>query len=88
VLAIDRFDGKDNASGGNGSLLDAAGRRRLHHMGRSVTDGAVGVRQPVRMKVRLLKRGAEEKKDCTQDSQHEMYACFRCPAVACSSHHY
>jgi hypothetical protein len=59
VLAVDRFNGQDNASGGDGSLLDVARSRWLHYMRRRVADGAVRVCQSVGMKVRLLDSSAE-----------------------------
>jgi hypothetical protein len=60
VLAIDRFNRKNNASGGDGSLLRVARRRWLHHMRRGVAYGAICVGQPIGMKVHLLESGAEE----------------------------
>jgi hypothetical protein len=77
VLAINRFNGKDNASGGDGSLLRVVRRRWLNHMRRRMAYHAVGVGQPIRMKVRLLDGGAEEEKDGAQDGEHEAFARFR-----------
>ena len=74
VLAVDRFNGQDYASGGDGSLLDVARSRWLHHMRRSVADGAVRVCQPIRMKVGLLDGDAEEEKDDTEEGKHEASA--------------
>ena len=88
MLAVDRFNGQDYASGRYGSLLDMARSRWLHHMRRSVADGAVRVCQPIRMKVGLLQSGAEEKKDDTEEGKHEAFARFRCPVLAYSSHDY
>ena len=62
VLAVDRLNGQDYASGGDGSLLNVARGRWLQHMRRSVADGAVRVCQPIRMEVGLLDSGAEEEK--------------------------
>ena len=73
VLAVDRFNGQDYASGGDGSLLDVARSRWLHHMRRSVADGAVRVCQPIRMKVGLLDSDAEEEKDDTEEGKHEAF---------------
>ena len=88
VLAVDRLNGQDYASGGDGSLLDVTRSRRLHYMRRSVTDGAVRVCQPIRMKVGLLDSDAEEEKDDTEEGKHEAFARFRCPVLAYSSHDY
>jgi hypothetical protein len=78
VLAVDRSNGKDNASGGDGSLLDAARGGRLDYMRRGVAYGAVRVGQPISMKVRLLDGRAEEEKDGAQDGEHKAFARFRC----------
>jgi hypothetical protein len=43
-----------------------------------VADGAIGVSQSIRMKVRLLDRGAEEEKDGAEDGKHEAPAPVRC----------
>jgi hypothetical protein len=59
VLAIDRFNGKDNASGGDGSLLCVVRRRGLNHMRRRMAYHAVRMGQPIRMEVSLLDSGAE-----------------------------
>jgi hypothetical protein len=88
VLAVDRLNGQDYASGGDGSLLDVARGRWLHHMGRSVADGAVRVCQPIRMKVGLLESGAEEEKHDTEKGKHKAFARFRCPVLSYSSHDY
>jgi hypothetical protein len=60
VLAADRLNRKDNASGGDRSLLHVAGSRWLHHMRRGVAYRAIRVGQPIGMKVGLLDSGAEE----------------------------
>jgi hypothetical protein len=88
VLAVDRLNRQDNASGGDGSLPDAAAGGRLHDMRRRVADGAVRMREAVRMEVRLLDSGAEEEKHCAQDGEHETCACFRRPLLAHSWHDY
>jgi len=88
VLAVDRFNGQDYASGGDGSLLDVTRGRWLHHMGRSVADDAVRMCQPIRMKVGLLDSDAEEEKDDTEEGKHEAFARFRCPVLAYASHDY
>jgi hypothetical protein len=84
VLAVDRFNRKDNASRGDGSLQDVGRGRWLDNMRRSVAYGAVRVGQPIRMIVCLLDSDAEEEKDGAQDGEHETFACF--PVVAYSSH--
>ena len=53
-----------------------------------MADGAVRVGQSIRMKVRLLDRGAEEKKDGAEDGKHEARARFRCRMLIHSSHYY
>jgi hypothetical protein len=88
VLAVDRFNGQDYASGGDGSLQDVARSRWLHHMRRSVADGAVRVCQPIRMEVGLLDSGAEEEKSDAEEGKHEAFARFRCPVLCYSSHDY
>jgi hypothetical protein len=88
MLAVDRFNRKNNASGGDGSLLRVAGRRWLHHVRRSVANGAVRVCQPIRMKVGLLDSGAEEEKDNAEKGKHEAFARFRCLFLTYSSHNY
>ena len=60
MLAVDRFNRKNNASGGDGSLLRVARRRWLHHVRRRVAYRAIRVGQPIGMKVHLLESGAEE----------------------------
>jgi hypothetical protein len=57
-------------------------------MGRRVADGAVSVDQSIRMKVRLLDRGAEEEKDGAENSQHKARARLRCRMLTHSSHRY
>jgi hypothetical protein len=74
VLAVDRFNGQDYASGGDGSMLDVARNRWLHHMRRSVADDAIRVCQPVRMKVGLLDSGAEEEESDAEEGKHETFA--------------
>ena len=66
VLAIDRFNRKNNASGRDGSLPDAAASGWLNDMRRRVADGAVRMREAIRMEVRLLDSRAKEEKDGTQ----------------------
>jgi hypothetical protein len=88
MLAIDRFNGQDYASGGDGSLLDIVRSRWLHHVRRSMADGAVRVCQPIRMKVGLLDSGAEEEKNGAQDGKHETLTRLRCPVLGHSSHTY
>src|SRR6476646_8894322 len=85
VFAIDRFNRKNNASGGDGSLPDAAASGWLHDMRRGVADGAVSVGQSIRMKVRLLDGGAEEEKDGAQEGEHKSLAS---PVSVYSSHDY
>jgi hypothetical protein len=82
VLAVDRLNRQDNASGGDGSLADVAAGGRRHDMRRRVADGTVRMREAVRMEVRLLDSGAEEEKHCAQDGEHETCACFRRPFLA------
>jgi hypothetical protein len=53
-----------------------------------VADGAVGVGQSIRMKVRLLERGAEEEKDGAQDNKYKACARLRCRMLTHSSHDY
>ena len=53
-----------------------------------MADGAVSVGQSIRMKVRLLDRGAEEEKDGAEDSKHEARARVRCRMLTHSSHDY
>jgi hypothetical protein len=60
VLAVDRLNRADNASGGDDRLLRVARRRWLQHMWGGVAYGAIRVGQPIGMKVRLLDGGAEE----------------------------
>jgi hypothetical protein len=88
VLAVDRFNGQDYASGGDGSLLDAARGGRLDYMRRGVAYRAVRVGQPIRMKVGLLDRGAEEEEGDAEEGKHEGFARFRCPVLSYSSHDY
>jgi hypothetical protein len=88
VLAIYGFNGKDNASGGDGSLPDAARGGRLDYMRRGVAYRAVRVGQPIRMKVRLLDGGAEEQKDGAQHGEHETIARLRRRFLTYSSHGY
>jgi hypothetical protein len=88
ALAIERFNRKNNAIGGDGGLLGVARSQWLHNMRRSVAYGAVRVGQPIRMKVCLLDSDAEEEKYGAQDGGHKMFVYFRCPIVACSSHDY
>jgi hypothetical protein len=57
-------------------------------MRRGVADGAIGVSQSIRMKVRLLDRGAEEEKDGAEDGKHEAPAPVRCRVLTHSSHDY
>jgi hypothetical protein len=57
-------------------------------MGRRVADGAVGVGQSIRMKVRLLDGGAEEEKGGAEDNKHETSARARCRMLTHSSHNY
>jgi hypothetical protein len=78
VLAINRFNRTNNASRRDRSLLDVVRSRWLHYMRRSVADGAISVGQPVRMKVRLLDRGAEDEKNGTEDGKHETRTGPRC----------
>jgi hypothetical protein len=88
VLAIERFNRKDNPSRGDGNLLEVARGGRLDYMRRGVANRAVRVGQPISMKVRLLDGGAEEEKDGAQDGEHEAFARLRCPVLAYSSHDY
>jgi hypothetical protein len=88
VLAVDRFNGQDYASDGDGSLLDVARSGRLHHVRRSMADSAVRVCQPIRMEVGLLDRGAEEEEGDAEEGKHEGFARFRCPVLSYSSHDY
>jgi hypothetical protein len=60
VLAVDGFNRKDNASRGDGSLLEVARGGWLDHMRRSVAYRAVRVGQPISVEMCLLKCGAEE----------------------------
>jgi hypothetical protein len=78
VLAVDRFDRKYNASGGDGSLLEVGRSQWLHYMRRGMAYGAVRVRQPIRMKVRLLHGSAEEQK---ADAKHGNKKRLRAPGV-------
>jgi hypothetical protein len=69
-------------------LLQVARGGRLDHMRRGVAYRAVRVGQPIRMKMCLLKCGAEEEKDGAQDCNHEALARSWCPILAYSSHTY
>ncbi len=88
MLAIDRFNRTNNASGRDRSLPDVVGSRWLHDMRRRVADGAIRVGQPICMKVRLLNRGAEEEKNGTEDGKHETRTRVRNPILTHSSHDY
>jgi hypothetical protein len=88
VLAVNRLNRKDNASGEDDSLLRVARRRWLQHMRRGVAYGAIRVGQPIVMKVRLLERGAEEEKNGAQDGKHETFTFLQYPVLAHSSHGY
>jgi hypothetical protein len=48
-----------------------------------VADGAVRMRETIRMKMRLLDSRAEDEQDGAQDGEHESLAC---PVPAHSSH--
>ena len=85
VLAIDRFNRKNNASGRDGSLPDAAASGWLNDMRRRVADGAVRMREAIRMEVRLLDSRAKEEKDGAQNGEHKSFAS---PVPAHSSHDY
>jgi hypothetical protein len=50
-----------------------------------VADGAVRMRETIRMKMRLLDSCAKDEKDSAQDGEHESFAC---PVAAHSSHDY
>jgi hypothetical protein len=88
ALAVDRFNGQDNASGGDGNLLEVARGGRLDYMRRGVAYRAVSVGQPISMKVGLLDSGAEEEKDDAEEGNHEAFARFCCPVLTYSSHDY
>ena len=88
VLAIDGLNGKDNASGGDGSLLRVVRRRWLYHVRRRVAYYAIRMRQAIRMKMRLLDGRAEEEKDGAQDGEHKAFALLRCRFLTYSSHDY
>jgi hypothetical protein len=72
VFAGQPYAEKDDSRGGNGCLLNGAGGGRLDYVLRSVANGAVGMCQPIRMKVRLLDDGAYEKKDGAHDGKQKM----------------
>ena len=54
-------------------------------MRRRVADGAVRMRETIRMEMRLLDSRAEDEKDGAQDGEHESFAR---PVPAHSSHDY
>lgn len=54
---------KNDSRGRNGCLLNGAWGGRLDYVRRGVTNRAVRMRQPIRMKVCLLNADADDKKD-------------------------
>lgn len=79
---------EDDSRGGDGRLLHRAGSGWLDDVRGSVADRAVGVGQPIRMKVRLLNAGAYEKKDGAHDGKQKTPARIGRPILCHFSHLY
>jgi hypothetical protein len=88
VFAGQPYAEKYDSRGGNGCLLNGAGGGRLDYVLRSVANGAVGMCQPIRMKVRLLDGSANEKKDGAHDGKQKISACFGRTILCHFSHLY
>jgi hypothetical protein len=65
---------KNDSRGRNGCLLNRAGGGRLDYVRRGVTNRAVRMRQPIRMKVCLLNADADDKKDGADDGKQKVSA--------------
>jgi hypothetical protein len=74
MFAGQPYADKDDSCGRDGCLLHRARGGRLDYVRCSVANRAVRMRQPIRMKVRLLNAGADEKKEGTHDGKQEMPA--------------
>jgi hypothetical protein len=79
---------EDDSRGWDGCLLDGARGRRLDYLRCGVANRAICMGQPIRMKVRLLNRGARKEKDRAQDGKQKTSARFECPILTCFSHLY
>jgi hypothetical protein len=77
-----------DSRGRDGCLLDGARGRRLYYLWRGVANRAICMRQPIRMKVRLLNRGAGKEKDRAQDGKQKTSARFEWPILTYFSHLY
>jgi hypothetical protein len=88
VFAGKLYGEKDDSRSRYGCLLHGAGGGWLHYVRRSVADRAVGMRQPIRMKVCLLDAGADEKKDGAHDGKQKMSASFARTVLCHFSHLY
>jgi hypothetical protein len=79
---------EDDSRGRDGCLLDGARGRRLNYLGRGMANRAICMGQPIRMKVRLLNRGACKEKDRANDGRQKTSAPFERPILTHSSHLY
>jgi hypothetical protein len=86
AIGVDRLDGEYYASRWYGSQMGVAGTGWLHDMGRGVTYGAVGMGQAIGMKMDLLDRSAEEKKEDAEKDKQQEAALFRLPKLVDSLH--
>jgi hypothetical protein len=77
-----------DSRGRDGRLLYGAGRRRLYYLGRGMANRAVRMCQAIRMKVRLLNRGASKEKNRAYEGEQKTSAHFECPILAYFPHLY
>jgi len=86
VLAGKPYAEKNDSRSRDGCLLNGARGGRLDYVRRSVANRAVRVCQPIRMKVRLLNAGADEKKDGAHDGKQKTSARID-PSILCHFSH-
>ena len=88
MFAGEPYTEEHDSRGRDRGLLNGARGRRLYYLGRGMAYGTIRMCQAICMKMRLLNRGANKKKNRAHEGKQKTSAHFECPILTHFSHLY